>query len=318
MRTMMLLAAGLAGCGDDSDDFGDADSDSDTDTDSDTDGDTDTDTGSGTGTDSDTDTGTGDDCGTEVLPTDDIFGTEGIAIAPDGTLYYSQSEAVGRRVPGGAVEDAWVPLPGADTVWGLVLGDDGMLYVGSPSTQTVYRIDTAAAPATAENFVTGAGAPNGLAIAADGTVYWSDFSGGRVYREDGGSRAEVTTSGIPQANGILFDDDGTLLVLSYGSGNIYRLTLAGGVETDRVPEATVDGALDGIGMDDAGRIYVTDNGLGRLLRLSADFGPEEEIGNGMPQAAGIAWGKGALRCEDVYVASGGTLGIYNGDTPGRP
>ena len=56
------------------------------------------------GTDAGSDAGMA--CGTDTVPLSMIRGTEGIAIAPDGTVYYSQSGALGRRVPGGAAEDA--------------------------------------------------------------------------------------------------------------------------------------------------------------------------------------------------------------------
>src|SRR5687768_6788772 len=49
-------------------------------------------------------------CAGEAVPVADITGTEGLAIAADGTLYYSQSAAVGRRVPGQPPDDGWVGL----------------------------------------------------------------------------------------------------------------------------------------------------------------------------------------------------------------
>jgi len=312
-RALLLLPCLLVGCGDDGGTDGDSDIDADTDTDVDTDNDTDTDADS----DSDSDS----DCGTDEIPVDDIGGTEGLAIAPDGTAYYSQPAAVGRRRPGQPPEDTWVTLAGADTVWGLALRDDGILFVGSPSTAAIYRIDTTADPPSVENELESAGQPNGLTIGPDGALYYSDFGGGAIYRVgDGGVEVdEVTRNALSQPNGLLFDDDGTLLALSYAAGEIWRLTLDGAMtETARASERAVDAALDGIGMDDLGRIYVTDNGRGRLLRLGADFSGEEELLTGIGQAANVAFGKGALGCEDVYVASGGALGLYHGDTAGRP
>ena len=253
------------------------------------------------------------ECGAERLPTAQIRGTEGLAIAADGTAYYSQSRAVGRRAPNGAPTNRWVDLPAAGTVWGLAMRDeDNMLFVASPSDGgVIYRIDTTQAPAEAQVWHRNAGSPNGLIIGPDGTPYFSDFGGGHVYRVDGRNQVtRITTSPVPSANGLLFDDDGTLLVLAYREGRVYRLTLnAQGIEQGRVRAHAVNGAaLDGIAKDADGRIYLSDNGNGRLLRFDADFGNAETLLRNVGAAANIVFGRGALDCDVAYVASSGTLG----------
>jgi len=277
-------------------------------------------TDAGGGTDGGGGTDAAPACGTEVAPTASINGTEGLAIAPDGTIYYSQSQAVGRRVPGGATEDGWVALAGAGTVWGMALSPAGVLYVGSPDTGILYAIDTTAAAPAAMTLDGAAGAPNGVTMGPDDAVYYGDFGGGRIYRVTAaGAKTEVTASTIPQVNGLLFDADGTLLALAYGSGAINRLTLDATMhETGRVMAGSIGGNPDGIARDDMGRYYVTDNSAGQLLRMDASFGAEETLLSGLPAAANIAFGKGALRCTDVYIASGGDLGLFNGDSSGTP
>lgn len=262
-----------------------------------------------------------DPCGTDIIPLASVRGTEGIAIAPDGTLYYSQSGAVGRRLPGAASENAWLPLPGANPVWGMAFRDDGMLFVGTPALGgTIYRIDTTQAPVAEVHYAT-AGTANGVTLAPDGSVVYSDFNGGRVYRvDDAGTRSQVTASAISQPNGVMFDDDGTLLVVSYATGQILRLTLdASFAETSRVVAGTMAGsALDGIAKDVLGRYYLSDNSGGRLLRTDSSFGSVEILLTGVTRAANIAFGKGALDCLDVYVASTGNLGFFEADATGRP
>lgn len=263
-----------------------------------------------------------DPCGTELLPLASIRGTEGLAIAPDGTTYYSQSGAVGRRLPGMAVENRWVALPGATTVWGIALRSDGMLFVGSPTAGgNVFRIDTTAPTPVAELLYAAAGSANGLAIAPDGRIAYGDFNGGRVYLvDDAGTRVQVTASAITQANGLLFDDDGTLLVLAYGAGQVWRLSLDASLrETSRVLAGSVAGArLDGIAKDVSGRYYLSDNSGGRLIRTDSSFGSQEVLLTGVSAAANIAFGKGALDCLDVHVASSGNLGFFEADVTGRP
>lgn len=261
-------------------------------------------------------------CGTDVIDVASVRGTEGIAIASDGTLYYSQPGFVGRLLPGGIPEPSWVALPGAGTVWGVVIRDDGMLFAGSPTgAGTVFAVDTTAMTPTADVLFPGAGSANGLTIGPDDALYYGDFGGGRVYRvSDAGERTEVTASPVNRANGIFFDDDGTLLVLAYSDAEVWRLTVdAGPVETGRNLVHSVPGAaLDGIARDELGRYYLSDNRNGRLLRYDATFANEEVILVGVGAAANIAFGKGALGCHDVYVASSGDLGRFAGDARGRP
>ncbi len=257
-------------------------------------------------------------CGSTTLPLADLGGTEGIAIADDGTTYYSQSGAVGRWVPGGPAVDQWVTLTGATTVWGLALAPGGILYVGSPGNSggRIWRIDTAAATPTATTYLMSAGGANGVTVGPDGAVYYSDYAGTHVYRvAQANVRTQVTTAPIAQPNGVLFDADGTLLVASYNSGDIHRLTLTAGAETARtvaLAGATgMTGNPDGLARDSQGRLYVTDNGGGRVLRFAAatdgTFGAREQLLTGVSSAANMAFGRGTLACSDLYVTSSGAL-----------
>jgi sugar lactone lactonase YvrE len=234
-------------------------------------------------------------------------------IARDGTIYYSQSRAVGRLAPGGSPENGWVSLGGsAGTVWGMALdAANETLYVGSPSAGTIFSIDLTAATPTSEPFVTGAGAPNGLTIGPDGALYYSDFGGSRVMRVEasGGTPTRVTTTNIASANGVAFDADGTLLVCSYSSGTLFRLTLTAGAETARDTVATGLGSPDGVAVDANGDYWVTDNS-GALVFVPAAGGTPMRRLMGVANAASVDFGAGPLNCEDIYIASGGQLRRY--------
>lgn len=260
-------------------------------------------------------------CGTMMPTLADLGGTEGIAIAADGTIYYSQNGAVGRWVPGGAAVDQWVTLTGATTVWGMALAPGGILYVGSPTPTggRIWRIDTTASTPAATVFMTNAGSANGVTVGPDGAVYYSHFNAtGHVYRvAQAEMRTQVTNNANPinQPNGVLFDADGTLLVASYATGNVHRLTLTAGAETGRmtalVGATGMTGAPDGLARDAMGRLYVTNNSGGRVLRFGAAtagvFGAREELAMSVGAAANMAFGQGALACTDLYVTSSGAL-----------
>jgi sugar lactone lactonase YvrE len=264
-------------------------------------------------------------CGTDVAPLADIVGTEGLAIADDGTVYYSQSGHVGRWVPGGAGPvDDWVALSGTSTVWGMAITGDGLLYVAtpaaSPSAGIIWRIDTTAATPSATMFYPSAGRPNGLTLGPDGGLYYGDFAGGHVYRLDSsGNRTTVTDTTIQAPNGVLFDDDGTLLVARYQAGDVLRLTLdAAYSETARGTAGSGAGNPDGLARDDQGRYYVTDNGGGEVLRYDSQFQNPEAILPGVGAAANMAFGRGALACTDLYVTSSAALRRIEAGAEGVP
>jgi len=257
-------------------------------------------------------------CGAMAPPLADLGGTEGIAIAADGTVYYSQNGAVGRWIPGGAAVDQWVTLAGATTVWGMAFGPAGVLYVGTPGGGgRIWSIDTTAATPTATTYLMNAGSANGVTVGPDGAVYYSNFNAsGHVYRvAQANTRTQVTTTAINQPNGVLFDADGTLLVATYSNGDIVRLTLTAGAETARATALAgtvgMTGNPDGLARDEQGRLYVTNNSGGRVLRFGAasggTFGAREELLANVGSAANMAFGRGALACTDLYVTSSGAL-----------
>lgn len=277
----------------------------------------------GTPDDAGTDGGGGTGCGTETADVSGVTGTEGLVVARDGTIYYSQSEGVGRLTPGGSPEDDFVALPGADTVWGMVLDEaNETLFVGSPSTASIYAIDLAA-PAD-DVLVSGVGQPNGLTLGPDGAIYFSNFGAGAVRRIEttGGTPTTVTTSGIPGANGVAFDAEGRLLVASYSSGRVFRLTLTAGAETGREEVANGVGSPDGIALDANGDLWVANN-AGSLYFVDMSTVPGTEmavIPSGIPSAASLDFGAGPLDCEDLYIASAGAArrhpaGVAGADVP---
>jgi sugar lactone lactonase YvrE len=252
-------------------------------------------------------------CGTGRPDVSNIVGTEGLVIAGDGTIYYSQPDAVGRMRPGMDQEDAWVTVAGADTIWGIALDvPNHRLFVGSPSTGHVYTIDLSATSPTATMLSFSAPAPNGLTMGTDGAMYYSDFSVGHVYRVDAsGTRSRVTSTTIAQANGLAFGSDGALYVDNYHDGTIVKLTLDSNyMESARTTFATNLGSPDGLAFDADGRVYVTDNVGGRLIRLESDGTGAMILYSGLSAPANIEFGAGALSCTDFYVANGGSLYRY--------
>lgn len=257
-------------------------------------------------TDANVDAGPSTRCGTARPTVTGTRSSEGLTIGPDGTIYYSQPSAIGRITPDGMRDNAWAPITGASTIWGIALDVSRQrLYVGSPVTRAIHLVDFSSGTPTVSMFYANAGQPNGLTIAADGTLYYSDFGGGHVYSlTPDGTRTRVTASTIAQANGVAFYN-GSLYVDSYGRGVLWRLTLANGTEMAREMVATGLGSPDGLAFDSAGAAYVTDNAGGRLLRVAPGATEPEELMSGLSAAANVEFGAGVLSCTDLYIATSG-------------
>jgi hypothetical protein len=261
------------------------------------------------------DGGTGDvdsgggGCGGAMPDLADTSGQEGLAIARDGTIYMSESGGVGRLLPDGTYDASWLSIPGAGTVWGMVLdATNTHLYVGSPSlgrVVTVSDLDSTPTFVTLANITQ----PNGLTMGDDGSLYVSDFGNDDVLRVDvtDGTSESILATPIGNANGLAFTDEGTLLVDSYSGGRVFELTLdASHHETGRTTAATGVGSPDGIAVDENGTLYVGDNN-GRVLQIAADGTVDMVLASGLSATANLEWGVGPLDCHDLYVASGSGL-----------
>jgi sugar lactone lactonase YvrE len=258
-------------------------------------------------------------CGTAQADLSMVTGSEGLVIDADGTVYFSQAAAVGRLPPGAGakLDKAWAKLTGAATVWGLAIDRaNKVLYAGSPSTATVYKVTLGDTP-TVTNLVTMAGQPNGLTMGPDGALYYTDFTGtGNVYRVTAdGTRTKVTTTTLSMPNGLAFGADGALYVDLFTAGSITKLTLAAGLETARVDFVAKNmvNADDGLTFDSAGNAYVGFGG--GLSRVSADGKTITSLAKG-GATANVEFGAGALDCKDIYYVTGGKIARFTNDTAG--
>ena len=236
--------------------------------------------------------------------------SEGIVIAPDGTIYFSRSfsgATIGRIRPGMPPEVNWVNV--GNTVLGITYDPKlKVLYAGSRSRSQILKINVMADPPTVENLAAASGGVNGLTLGEDGAVYWADQGARRIFRATAqGEKTEVTTSQLPyEPNGLAFGPDGMLYINSWTGMDIYRLKLdATGKEMMREMFTTLSNrSQDGIAFDSEGNMYVTASGLHKVT----PDGQAEKLMNldGAVNGANLDFGVGALSCNDLY--SGGNNG----------
>jgi lysophospholipase L1-like esterase len=248
-------------------------------------------------------------CGAARPSLEGISNAEGLVLAPDGTIYFSQpfvgpnTRYLGRYRPpyGEPPETQWVDM-GGDAL-GIALDPArNVLYAGSRTLKKLLRV-TLGEPPSVVALAEVEGGINGVTLGEDGAVYYSDQDGGHLYRvTPEGTKTRVTTQTITEPNGIAFGPDGRLYVVSWATTEVTRLSLAGGAEAGREHFATLPQVKgDGIAFDARGRVYVTASST--LYEISPDG--KEVTPLGRTAGANIEFGAGALSCSDMYIAGVG-------------
>jgi sugar lactone lactonase YvrE len=269
-------------------------------------------------------------CGTQRPDIDGLTNVDGLAIAPDGTIYYTRAgepEAlVGRLEPGGAPASSWVRIPADGArLWGLALDSRrNRLFVAAGGAQAIFQVDLSAEPPAVRPLLEGLMVPNDLAIDSAGNVYFSERGDGKIHRvTPAGARNEVTPTSIGRQNspgGLAFGLDGALYAGTF-NGPIMRIELDGGVERSRAPWGAFSDRANGLAFDARGRLYVgtfSSTDEARLVRIDDSEGDPVEIQSG-PHFSSLAFGRGALDCRDLYVAvPSGPMRRIQTDAPGAP
>ena len=218
-----------------------------------------------------------------------------------------------------------IPSPG-----GLALSDDGRLIVGfgdSPAGGLVGNFSPRAglllvdpAGGGAEPWVSGLGMANGVARAPDGTVFASNDFGTHLDRVAADGTVQRRWARVPSANGLVVDPSGRYLYAAqtFTRAAIRRIEIAqpANVTTHaRPPAAAALSCLDGLAIDDAGRLYVAANGAGQVWRVE----PDGAIcalarGLGFPSAVAVGLGDGPFPATHLYIVTfgGDVIEIPNG------
>jgi sugar lactone lactonase YvrE len=240
-----------------------------------------------------------------------------VVVARDGTMYFGQPGAIGRRLPDGTLDAHWVVLDEPLTPRQLVLGAENETLFGALASETAplqtprwFRVDVTAAHVTLDEERPSATV---LTMSPEGLLYYSD--GGFVVHVDpaGGPVTESVPFPQDSPTGLGFDVDGRLLVATRSgvNGYVYRIGLdANGVQTTRDVPIMTHGAA-GVRVDASGRIYVTltaehlaaNNGMLRF-DPGAQGGVAIDIGGSMDGATtSLDFGHGALCPTDLFVAN---------------
>lgn len=186
---------------------------------------------------------------------------ENIAAGPDGTLWIGSvgRAAVYRALPNERTATPWI-APGAHglkRVMGLYHDSSrNLLWVcdagerpadGSKGKAFIRTFDpTTGAPRNSYPFEAGGGC-NDLTIAADGTVYVSDFENARIFRLRPGEKALtpwLADERLAAVDGLAFLADGMLYANTFREGGLYRIPINAGGSPGSPVKLTVSQALE--------------------------------------------------------------------------
>lgn len=154
-------------------------------------------------------------------------GPRGVCSGPDGNIWYTVDNRVGRMTPSGVLTEIELPTPGSGP-GDIVAGPDGNLWFLEESARRVARVSTAGSiteyPIPAAN-----AAPREIVVGPDGAIWFSDFIRDSIWRSSlSGDLAEYPVS--TSAYGLAPGSDGNLWFTVFGSvAPIGRMTLSGSV-----------------------------------------------------------------------------------------
>jgi hypothetical protein len=136
--------------------------------------------------------------------------------------------------------------------------------------------------------VDGANGLNGIAVAADGTVYASNTRDPqRVYKVTATGQSSVFLEGAPlmSPNGVAIDNDGNVVVVNIGNNNVMTFNTSGELINT---EFAAEGGNDGVVVLADGTKIVSSVRFGSISRI-APGADAEVIAVGIPSAASICY-----------------------------
>ena len=278
----------------------------------------------------------------EIISEKGITGIEGPAVDGAGNLYFVtraglKNGKILRLKPGAKKSGVFVPLTDGRLGNGIRFDKDGRMYVADFKQHNVLVLEKGKTSVyfTTNDAKNGAPTftqPNDLAIGNDGTIYASDPNAGKgtgkIWRVTGKDKGEVMTSDrkdgkMGVTNGIDLSPDGkTLYVNESNTGHIWAYRIDGNnlvSLTGTDPMTTVPGGeLDGMRTDASGRLYVTQNGAGKIAVVTPMSKDAPKI---IPTTksgpSNLTFGGPDGKTVFVTQTDGGYIEKFSVDVPGR-
>ncbi|MGH4026137.1 MAG: SMP-30/gluconolactonase/LRE family protein [Pseudonocardiaceae bacterium] len=216
-----------------------------------------------------------------------------------------------------------IPSPG-----GLTFDEQGQLIVGYGDNAVggllgnfvgragLLRVDPDTG--TQQTYATGLSMANGIARAADGTIFASDDVGTHLDRVDPDGTVHRRWARIWSANGLAIDPTGHYLYAAqfFPPAAIRRIDITDPTKVTTHAQPPLPGRfalLDGMAIDARGRLYVAANGAGQIWRVDTD-GTIRALARGLAFPSAVALGRG----PDGFSAGNLYAVTFSGDIVALP
>jgi gluconolactonase len=178
----------------------------------------------------------------------------------------------------------------------------------------------------------GLGDPNFILVRQNRSLLVSDDFTDEIQEVAADGRTSIFTRAIQYPNGMVESADGRALYVAQifrridpieQDDRLWRIPLADG-RPNGLPEIVFRtgglGGLDGLAIDEHGRIYIAANREGRLWRFDPRDGSAVMIAEGVPGIASLAFGAGAFDPRSVYATQlrGGRIWRFAVGAHGMP
>jgi uncharacterized protein (TIGR03663 family) len=245
--------------------------------------------------------------GTLGQETGQLNGPHGIVVAPDGTLYVTDTNnsRIEHFSAEGQLINSWgyfadgtaspAPLTGLNQPWGVAVSPDGhWVYVSDTWNHRIVKYSADGNPVTSWGFSQYGGqdpfglwGPRGIAVDANGNVFVSDTGNKRIvaYTTDGKYIGQVGTEGMEPGQfsepvGLAFDALGNLYVADTWNQRIQSFSVLpnsdGTLNFVSIMQWDISGwygqSLENkpyLAVDGQNHIFVTDPDMGRVLEFSS-------------------------------------------------
>lgn len=217
-------------------------------------------------------------------------------------------------------------LPSGDLVMALVpTSMTGTLGGGAPGEGAIYT--ASAGDAGAPTLRVSVGRAGGLAVDAEGTVWFSDTPRNRVFRmtlRAGGVDVVPMITDVTAPTWLAFDQTGRVLYVASTvmGGSLYRVTLSRTVLGDLMPGDAAGvlrgvGSISGLAVDTCNNVYLADETMGRVVRAAEPWTDTTTLVTEAPNARALAFGQGGTFDSDtLFFLSGGSVRAASVRAPG--
>jgi len=257
----------------------------------------------------------------------DRFGAaEGLTFNGSGELFIGADRGIWRVSPDGSAEriaDVHTHLGqagiGERDILAADFGPTSVFRHGPNDDGIVWRVTRDGTKTVA---ATGIADPNFVLVREDGSFLVSDDGTDKIYLVSADGAVRVWSQAVPYPNGLALSLDGTTLYVAQIfarlnpvvlDGKLWAIPLDAAGDPGGPPELVVEvgQGLDGLAVDRLGRVYLADNGGGKIWRVDPETRETMLVAEGMPHVASLVFGEGDFDRRALYATStqrgGGTI-----------